>query len=302
MRILAGKTLVIMNKFCGIILFILLFSCQENKEKKHLHNWEKELIGVGYFGNNIDSLNELFVYYPKENNQPGKMKEIFKYNIFISGDTATFPNFLLYNFFRDEKKHTEIREDSSAFLISQNSSYYSFTKINGHEVIPKTLFYVKQPNKYPENFSYQFISGFGYFETFKVEISGKDSIKVWLKGSAHTPYLYEQYEKNNIDDLFISSYLNLVSNTRYDTTTFSLKNAVFCGTSLYETLVYNDSLFEFSTYFRRLPDGGILIDYFRSKVDNELHGLKTPFLDLICPFESKEFQGLPVAVENQKNN
>jgi hypothetical protein len=281
-----------------IISLILLFSCQENLEIDSKTNWEKELIGVGYFGKRIDSLNYLFYYYPMENNQPGKLKEIFKHKIYISGDTVTFPNFLLRNFFSDEKTHAEIREDSSTFLISQVSPHYLFTKIRGHEVIPNTLYYEKYPNKYPEKFSYQFVSGFDYFDSFKVEISGKDSIKVWLKGGAYNPYIYEQYEKNEIDDLFISSYLNLINNKRYDTSSFSLKGAIFCGSSMYETLVYNDSLFEYTTYFRRLPDAGILLNYFRSKVDSELHGLKKHDLDLKSPFEPKRFKELPVAVEN----
>lgn len=291
-----------LNKILVIISLILVFSCDENLEIDSKTNWEQELIGVGYFGESIDSLDYLFDYYPIDNNQPGKLKQIFKYKISISGDTVIFPNVLLYNFFSDEKTASEIREDSSAFLISQETPHYLFTKIKGHKVIPNTLYYDKQPNKYPEKLSYLSISGFDYFDSFKVEVSGKDSIKVWLKGGAYNPYLYEQYEKNKIDDLFISSYLNLVNNTRYDTTTFSLKEAIFCGSSLYETLVYNDSLFEYSTYFRRSPDGGILLNYLRSKVDSELHGLKTSVLDMKSPFELKRFMELPIAVKSTEYN
>lgn len=284
-----------------IMLALMLSSCEGHLAINPSTNWGKELIGVGYFGESTDSLIYLFDYYPKNNNQPGKLKELYKYSLTISGDTATFPNFLLYNFFREHEHHRKIADDSSTFLIRHAAPYYKFSKISGNDVIPNQLYFEKQPNEYPEKFNYLFVQGSGIFDSYKFEINGKDSLKVWFKGGAYNPYLYEQYMKSEVDDLYISSYLNLICNKRYDTSSIDI-NAII-GHSFYsETFIYNDSVFEFSTYFRRLPDAGLLISYFRSKVDAEIQSAKELDLDLKPPFEKKIFKGFPIAVENNRVN
>jgi hypothetical protein len=134
------------------------------------------------------------------------------------------------------------------------------------------------------------------WDSFKVEISGKDSIKVWLCGSPYNPYLFEQNVTDEVDKLFISSYLNMACDNRYDTTT--LNDVHFNGVLVDETLVYNDSLFLYSTYFRRFPNGGVLLNYFRSKIDKKIHGLKEFDLNNGSPFRTRKFRDLPIAVEN----
>lgn len=298
-RTQSPKALSVMKNILLILTaLVLLYSCSEDNELSSDTDWEKELIGVGYIGENPDSLYSLFSYYPCENNQPELLNNLFRYQPKINGDTIIFPNFVLYDLFRNMETDERISKDSSLFIISSYKRLYKFSKIDGHDFIPKTIYFNKYSNKYPKAFKYQAFSGFDRWDHFDIEINGKDSIKVWLKGSPYNPYLFEQKNKTKIDELFIGSYLNLVCENRYDTITFPLQGAIFCGTSIGETLVYNDSTFKYSTYFRRSPGGGILVNYFRSKLNNKVHSREEFELDMRSPIKHMEFNELPVAVEN----
>lgn len=284
------------------LILILALSCSDKNVDIQINDWGKELIGVGYIGENPDSLKELFSYYPQTHNQPGKLKEVFKHTAFISEDTLIIPNVLLYTLFRDIKLDKKITEDSSTFIINKTNSLYKFSKIKGHDFVPNIIYFDKLPNKYPDLFDYQYIDGFDYFGHYKIEIISKDSIKVWLKSATYFKYLYKQYEINEIDDLFISSYLNLSCLSRYDTINYNINNAIFCGSTLYETLVYNDSLFRYKTYFRKYPGAGMLVNYFRSKINADIDSLKDVNLDEKSPIDGKHFNSLPIAFKNRQTN
>lgn len=273
----------------------MIYSC-ESKINSIKKNWEKELIGVGYIGEKLDSLDIFFSYYPFENNQPELLNYQFRFNPTIKGDTIIFPNIVLLGLFENLKLNNRVFKDSSSFLISENKGFYKFTKINGHNIIPKVIFFKKYPNQYPKLFKYQAFNGFDKWGDFEVEINGLDSIKVWLNGSSFNPYLYEQDSKSEIDDRFISSYLNLVCENRYDTTT--LKGVSFNGVSNNEIFVFNDSVYHYSTYFSRYPNAGILLNYFRSKIDKKIHSLKGNNSEIKSSFKLKEFRDLPIAVQN----
>lgn len=275
---------------------MILYSCSEKEKQSCTTDWQIELIGVGYIGKNPDSLNVLFSYFPHSGNQPDQLKGHYKLYPKISGDTIIIQNNLLYNLFRNSDERNMISQNSSRFLIERDNNLYKFTKIKGHSSIPKVLYFKKYPNNYPKKFKYQVFDGMDAQDSYAIEINGKDSIKVWLKGSPYHPYIFEQYKKSEVDDLFIGSYLNLICDNRYDTTTF--KGVIFCGVIMDELLVYNDSIFNYSTYFRRIPDGGILLNYFRSKVDKEKHLLDEFDLNLDRPFKPRKFKKLPVAIEN----
>ncbi|PHR31314.1 MAG: hypothetical protein COA38_08370 [Fluviicola sp.] len=281
-----------------LVALVLICSCSEDEEQTISTDWHTELIGVGYIGENPDSLNWPFSYYPCENNQPELLNHQYELQPVIIGDTIIFPNILLYNMFRDMEIDNRISKDSSKFLISTQKKLYKFSKIGGHNFIPKTFYYQKYPNDYPKSFMYQSVDGFDHWDNYQIEISGKDSIRVWLKGSPDNPYLFEQDSISDIDILFIGSYLNLICDNRYDTITFG--GAIFCGTTMDEVLVFNDSIFDYNTYFRRVPDGGILLNYFRSKIDKDVHSLKEFDFDMKSKFEIRKFKELPVAVENWK--
>jgi len=281
-----------------LFLLVLTVSCSEKNEHIKTVDWNTELVGVGYIGMEPNSLNVLFSYYPSENNQPELLNNLFKLRPKISGDTIIFPNLLLYDLFRNIEIDDRISNDTSIFKVSLFKGLYCFSKISGHDFIPERIYYKKYPNKYPKNFKYQSFSGFDRWDSFEFEINGKDSLKVWLKGSPYNPYLFQKEKKSVIDNLFIGSYLNFICDNRYDTTTYSLKGAVFCETSIGETLVYNDSVFRYSTYFNRINSGGILVNYFRSKLDKKIHSIKEFDLDIESPIKKRKFKHLPIAVEN----
>lgn len=277
---------------------MLLCSCSENKKHSIATDWKMELIGVGYIGQSPDSLISLFSYYPCENNQPELLNHLFEFQPKIHNDSIIFPNLVLYDLFRDKNIDERILNDSSVFIISFNEGLYKFSKIDGQAIIPKTIYFKKYPNEYPKNFKYQAISGFDRWDNFDIEINGKDSIKVWLKGSPYNPYLFELKNKTKIDELFLGSYLNLVCENRYDTIT--LTGVHFNGVLTVEKLVYNDSVFNYSTYFGRHPDGGVLVNYFRSKLNRNIHSLDDFDMEMRSPIIMREFKEFPVAVENQK--
>ncbi len=276
-------------------MLLFLYSC-EIKSNASKINWEKELIGVGYIGEKRDSLDILFSYYPFENNQPQLLNNLFRFYPTIKGDTIIFPNILLEDFFRKMKIDEHIFNESSSFLISKTEGLYKFSKIKGHKVIPNEIYYKKYPNQYPKHFKYQAYKGFDKWDNFEIEINGLDSIKVYLYGSSFNPYVYEQETKSSIDDLFIASYLNLVSENRYDTIT--LNGVCMNGFSTDEIFVFNDSVFRYSTYFSRYPNAEILLNYFRSKIDKSIHSLKSYKSETKRSLKIKEFQHLPVAIEN----
>lgn len=279
-----------------IATIVLLCSCSEKEELLSPTDWQNELIGVGYLGDNPDSLSVLFSYFPHSGKQPDQLKGCYKLYPKISGDTITIQNSLLYDLFSNSDKINAISQDFSRFLIGREEKLYKFTKITGHRIIPDVLYLKKYPNNYPEKFKYQVFDGMDALDSYTIEINGKDSIKVWLKGSPYHPYIFEQYKKSEVDDLFIGSYLNLICDNRYDTMTF--EGVIFCGVIMDELLVYNDSIFDYSTYFRRIPDGGLLLDYFRSKIDKKAHSIDEFDLDQNCPFEPRKFNNIPVAIEN----
>jgi hypothetical protein len=283
-----------------LFLLFLTVSCSEQNEHVKTIDWNTELVGVGYIGKEPNSLNVLFSYYPCENNQPELLNVLFKLHPKISGDTIIFPNLLLHALFRNMEIDNRISKDTSSFKISSNNELYKFTKISGHGFVPETIYFKKYPNEYPINFKYQSFNGFDRWDSFDIEINGKDSISIWLKGNPHNPYLFEQKIKTKIDELFIGSYLNLVCDNRYDTITYPLEEAIFCGSTIGETLVYNDSLFSYSTYFKRTPAGGILVNYFRSKLDKKVHSLEEFDFNINSPLKERKFKALPVAVENWK--
>lgn len=288
-----------MIKVCSIFaVLLLLCSCSRKEEKLSSIDWGTELIGVGYIGKTPDSLRILFSYFPHNYNQPEPLNKRYKVYPKISGDTITIQNIFLHDLFRNSEVENSVLNNFSRFLIREKGNLYKLTKLTGANVVPKVLYFKKYPNKFPEKFNYQMFDGMNALDSYAVEINGKDSIKVWLYGTPYHPYLYEQYTKNTIDDLFIGSYLNLICENRYDTTTIA--GTIFCGTIMNELLVYNDSIFEYNTYFRRFPDGGILLDYFRSKIDSKQHGLNEFNLDIKSPFKPKKYKNWPVAVENQE--
>lgn len=281
-----------------LVSIVLTVSCSQKIESGKIVDWKIELVGVGYIGEEPNALNILFSYYPCKNNQPELLNSLYKFHPKITGDTIFIPNILLNDLFPNREIDETILKDSSVFKISFIKGLYCFSKISGHDFIPGTIYYKKYPNKYPKNFKYQFFSGFDRWDSFEIEINGKDSLKVWLKGNPYNPYLFEQETKNEIDNLFIGSYLNLICENRYDTTTYALNGAIFCGTSIGETLVYNDSVFNYSTYFNRIHSGGILINYFRSKLDKKTHSLKEFELEIKSPIKKRKFKHLPIAVQN----
>jgi hypothetical protein len=242
--------------------------------------------------------NILFSYYPFENNQPELLNSQFSLCPEISGDTIVFSNLLLWNLFREMKMDSPILNESSSFLISRDKGLYKFSKITGNKIIPKVMFFKKYSNQYPKNFKYQAIKGFDKWDDFVLEINGKDSINVWLHGSPNNPYLYEQKTKNEMDNLFIASYLNFVCENRYDTIT--LNSVCLNSVSVDEILVYNDSVFLYNTYFYRYTDNGLLINYFRSKIDKKIHHLEKYNSEKKSPLYRKKFKDLPIAVENWK--
>lgn len=290
-----------MIKTLHIFLIVTLFySCSEVTKNYNSKNWNRELIGVGYIGLTPDSLKTLFSYYPCENNQPELLNHYFKYSSKISGDTITIPNLILHDFFHEIEIDNRISKGTSTFKIKSFEGLIQFSKINGHAFIPEKIYFKKYPNKYPNNFKYQFYSGYDRWDNFNIEINGNSSVKIWLKGNADNPYLFEQNNKSEIDDLFISSYLNLICHNRYDT--ISLKGVFIHGAETRETLIYNDSTFNYSTYFNRLPDGGLLVNYFRSKLDKRIHGLNEFNYDLKSSIKAKSFKELPIALESWENN
>lgn len=289
---------VMKNVLLIIAAIVLLFSCSEKKEISCSTDWQVELTGVGYIGTHPDSLMALFSYYPYSNNQAYPHPK-YRFQLYpkVSGDTITIPNSLLSEVFSNSNDDQAAPRDSSSFMIGQEGELFKFTKIAGDKIIPAFLYFKKYPTQYPKGSSYYLVEGTDNQGSFTIEVNGNDSLSVWLEGSPYGPYVYEQYKKSDIDDRFIGSYLNLVCDSRYDTITFG--GTIFCGVIVDELLVYNDSVFDYSTYFHRIPDGGgVLLNYFRSKVEKETHSLKKFDMLLDCPFEPKRFTNLPVAVEN----
>lgn len=252
-----------------LIALLLLSSCSEKEEQAIPTDWGTELIGVGYAGENPDSLCWVLSFYPCENNQPERLNHLYQNRPKISGDTIIIHNTFFYGMLRDMPRDENVSKGSSKFLISNFKGLYKFSKTSGHSIIPETFYYRKSPNEFPTSFSYQSITGFDIYDRFDVELMGSDSINVRLDGGAYDPYLYEQKKMSRVDKLFIGSYLNLMCKNRYDTS--SIMNLIICGASQNETLVYNDSLFRYETYFVRPPGSQILLNYLRSKIDAEKH-------------------------------
>ncbi len=274
-------------------------SCSERDVEIKSKDWEKELIGVGFIGENPDSLVYPFSYYPQNHQQPGKLKEVFRLNSSISSDTISIPNTFLYNLLSEVKLDNRITGESSTFKITKFESLYLFSKIIGFDFIPEIIYFDKAPNIYPEFLDYTFITGFDLLGRYEIEISKQDDIKVWLSSGAYSKYIFEQYETDHVDKLFINSVLNLSTEKRYDT----ISNDLFtCGVSFLETSVYNDSLFKYNLNFYRKPSAGILVGYFRSKINDTIHGKDEISTDIECPFDPKYFRNLPVAIKPKIND
>ena len=110
-----------------LVALVLICSCSEDEEQTISTDWHTELIGVGYIGENPDSLNWPFSYYPCENNQPELLNHQYELQPVIIGDTIIFPNILLYNMFRDMEIDNRISKDSSklkTFSLFKISALY----------------------------------------------------------------------------------------------------------------------------------------------------------------------------------
>lgn len=288
-----------MTKSVHILLLILItFSCTPKKKETGI-NWNKEIIGVGYAGWNKDSLTSLFFYFPCEGNQPERTQYEYKFWPTIKGDTILFPNRFLRNLLKEKIDATEnFIDDSTTFLISQEESLIQFNKISGSSKIPSKLYFKKYSNDFPDKFSYQYADGMNRYGNHEFEIIGENKFNAILKGSPFEPFYYRLNKLDSIDRLFVNSYLNLILPNRYDTIDFRNMGAIFCGVISDEKIVYNDSVFEYSTYFTRYPGSDILLHYLRSKVNMKEHGLKDfDSVDKTSLIKSKDFNDLPVAIE-----
>lgn len=245
-----------------IIIFILfLLSCSKN-EKHDTKSWGTELIGVGYIGTNPDSLDKFFSYYPITTNQPGKLKKYFALKTAVTGDTISIPNLFLYPLI--DEMDRSVLDQSSQFLIGKEDTLFVFSKINGEERIPSLIYFNKSPSdEFPDLLKSQHIKKSDLFGTCEVLITEKNNIKVCLSDG----YSYNIDTINNEDMLFVNSYLNLAIKNRCDTISTNFKGTFSPPIFMSEELMYNDTIYTYSQEFGREPGAFILVDYFRSKLD-----------------------------------
>lgn len=277
------------------ILTLALTSCTDQKKEPTI-NWEKELFGIGYMGVEKDSLETLFEYFQMHEKQPDRFRRAYEYWPDINGDTIIFPNIVLGSFLSEKEEYMNFRFDSSIFVMSYVDTLIQFDKVTGNVNVPSKLYLKKVSNQFPKEFQYQFVDGWDRIDHFEYEVVGENLFSVTLRGSPFEPYFFELNELDSADQLFINSYLNLVTENRYDTTDNRFNGVISCGVGVYEKMVYNDSVFEYSTYVQRRPNSRILLDYLRSKVDSTKHMIEVYDMDY-PKSKPKEFEHLPVAIE-----
>lgn len=243
-----------------------------------------------------DSLESLFSYFPIHNKQPKRVKRFYQFWPKINGDTIIFPNMSISSLIWQKEDFLKFKYDSSTFVMSHMDTLIQFEKVTGNVNVPSMIYLKKVSKEFPEKFQYQFVHGSDAADRYDIEIVGNKEFRISLRASIYGNYHLQLKELDSTDRLFINSYLNLVTENRYDTTDFSDEGTIFCGVRLDEKMVYNDSVFEYSTYVQRAPNARVLIDYFRSKVDSTKHIVKD--FDLNEPSaKPKEFEHLPVAIE-----
>ncbi|MDX1446752.1 hypothetical protein [Lishizhenia sp.] len=265
--------------YLSFLWMFFLASCS-SPEKVNYRNWEEVLMGYGKIGLSPESMTKTFYYFGNRVMDSTKYTEIKDSSSFcFKGDRVTIPNLRLVQMIPQEwwekvksdnnfnKDFLEV-EDSTSFMIEEQSNQLLLRKLTGVAQIPSELYVKMNTKALPEDFMY-----LDYEEYNKsyvhVQYGGMSESKVMIATDrfdlkADSLIIQTKPILNHQDSLVVNSFLNLLIERRYQ----EKLNVSVCyyPMELNITMVYKDSLFYFNG--NTLPiDAHGLVEYFNYQLN-----------------------------------
>lgn len=254
-----------MNQTPIILLSFLFFisSCLSEKEPANCSSRQQnislkqQLTGVGKIGLHPDSLGEVFYYFPipesEENSHSFFARRIHP---ILSGDTLLFSPLFLFNLMPHSSQTTQ--QDTVAYRIKRLSPHlFQLEKVSTSDIFPARLYFQHYTTQLPESFRYFRLDITFRRKKIDIELADTNFIKILTSSNRDSSLLITI---GLHDKLFIHQYINALIDVRNSAT----ESGIICthGYRESQTLVYQDTIFEYNHLQFLKLSSSVLRDYF----------------------------------------
>ena len=254
-----------MNHTLLLLLFLLFLitSCLPEKEPINCSlpqqkvSLEQQLTGVGKIGLHPDSLGDIFYYFPIPESEKNSNSFFAKrIHPLLSGDTLLFSSLFLFNLIPDSSQ--TIQQDTVAYRIKRLSSHlFQLEKVSTSAIFPTRLYFQHYPTQLPESFRYFRLDITFRRKKIDIELTDTNFIKILTSSNRDSSLLITISLR---DKLFIHQYINALIDVR-NSATKSVFTSIH-GHRESQTLVYQDTIFEYNHLQFLKLSSSVLRDYF----------------------------------------